>query len=166
MKRAVIASLILPGLFSIARAETSTGNDFQTLLNIRDPFRKISLSATAKVPRTPLEQFPSDSFKMVGVLTGPERMRAMVQDPDGKTHVVSEKMKIGLRDGVIHRIAGDRIVIREKLTSVLGQIEDVDTPLFMDADARSGTTESKKSQNKPSQPTQGQGGLSPGVGGK
>lgn len=119
-------------------------SELEELLRLRDPFKRISLAEVPQAPKPPLERFPVDKFRLIGVLTGPERLRAMVVDPDGKNHIVSEKMKIGLRDGIIHRIYSDRIIVREKTKNILGQLENADQIISMGAAPGSKTSGSAK----------------------
>ena len=53
----------------------------------------------------------------------------MLLDPDGKSHLVTERECIGVRDGVITKITAKRVVIREKTINVLGQEEVVVTEI-------------------------------------
>lgn len=97
----------------------------------RDPFKEPLISEIADL-RSELEKFAVTDFKLSGIITGPLRMRAMIIAPDGKTHYVSEKMKIGLRDGVIQRITTKTIIVREKVVNPLGEIEFFETEIAMD----------------------------------
>lgn len=97
----------------------------------RDPFKEPLISEIADV-RSELEKFAITDFKVSGIITGPLRMRAMIIAPDGKTHYVSEKMKIGLRDGVIQKITTKTIVVREKVVNPLGEIEFFETEIGID----------------------------------
>lgn len=90
----------------------------------RDPFRRLNTSRQIKVQKiSDLEMNSVDQYKMVGVSTGPEKLRALVQGPDGKTHFVTEKMKIGIRNGVITKITSKQIFVREKMTNFMGEEE-------------------------------------------
>ena len=100
-------------------------------LKLRDPFRRPIGERGRQDVRSELEQGAVSDFKLVGVLTGPVRLRAMVQAPSGKTFFVSKNMKIGQRDGRIRRITVDSIVVREKVVNILGQEESVDSELFL-----------------------------------
>ncbi len=105
--------------------------------SIRDPFQAPDFKLEENDgPRTPLELVAADKFKLVGVITGPDRFRAMVQDPSGQTHLVSEKMKIGIRKGVVKKITSRGIWVREKVVNVLGQEESVDTVLKLEDPAK------------------------------
>ncbi len=97
----------------------------------RDPFKEPLVSETADL-RSDLEKFAVTDFKVSGIITGPIRMRAMIIAPDGKTHYVSEKMKIGLRDGVIQRITTKTIIVREKVVNPLGEVEFFETEIGLD----------------------------------
>jgi hypothetical protein len=102
-------------------------------LSIRDPFKAPEIQSADETPKGPLERIPIDRFKLLGVITGPDRFRAMLQDPDGQTHLVSERMKIGNRQGVVKKITSKGLWIQEKVVNVLGQEEKVDTVLKLDA---------------------------------
>lgn len=103
----------------------------------RDPFKEPAVSESPEL-RSDLERFPVTDFKVVAIITGPLRMRAMLVAPDGKTHYVSEKMKMGVRDGVIARITTKTVVVREKVVNPLGEVEMFDTEIGLDQPAASG----------------------------
>ena len=81
--------------------QTAASTPSEELLRIRDPFKRPEIETSQATPRSDLERYQVDSFKMVAVLTGPTRIRAMLLAPDGKTYMVNERMKIGTRNGVI-----------------------------------------------------------------
>ena len=97
----------------------------------RDPFKEPMVSDIQEI-RSDLERFAVTDFKVVAIITGPIRMRAMIVAPDSKTHTVSEKTKLGLRDGVITKITTKTIVVREKVVNPLGEIEFFDTEIGLD----------------------------------
>ena len=100
------------------------------LLKMRDPFRAPDKNEDGPA-KSELEQYSVESFKLVGVLTGLEHLRALVQAPDGKTFFVAEKTKIGLRGGMIRKILPESVKIRERNINVVGQVENVDSELVM-----------------------------------
>ena len=73
-------------------------------------------------------------LKLVGVLTGPLKVRAMVVAPDGKTYYVAEKMKVGLRNGIVTRITTRSIQVQEKIVNALGETESVDSEILLPMD--------------------------------
>lgn len=95
------------------------------LLNLRDPFRRPSILDTKGPPKSELESVPLESIKMIGVSTGPEKSRAVLQLPGGKTYLVSESTRIGPRNGVVTKITFDRILIKEKVKNLLGITEEI-----------------------------------------
>jgi type IV pilus assembly protein PilP len=97
----------------------------------RDPFKEPAFSESVII-KSDLERFPVTDFKVTGVITGPIRMRAMLLAPDGKTHYVSENMKVGTRDGVIVKITTKTVVVREKVVNPLGEVEMFDTEIGID----------------------------------
>ncbi len=96
------------------------------LLKLRDPFKSPAEVLMAGDTRTELELFPIDQFKLVGVATGPKKIKAMIVDPKGKTHFVAENTKVGQRKGIVRKITPQVVYVRERIINVLGQEEDVD----------------------------------------
>ena len=120
---------LLPAiLFCVATAQ-ALETPPAAMLKVRDPFRRPDVVAENVGALSPLERFPAADFQMIGVLTGPEKMRAMVLGPDKKTHFVAERMKIGQRHGIVRRITPDSILVRERIVNVFGEEESVDTEL-------------------------------------
>jgi Tfp pilus assembly protein PilP len=104
------------------------------LMQVRDPFKRPDLPKIRQTTQSELEKFATTDYKMLGVLTGPERLRAMVKSPEGKTIFVSENMRMGTRDGIVRKITTDSILVREKIVNVLGQEENIDTELTIKSD--------------------------------
>jgi len=105
-------------------------------LQLRDPFQQRLTEISVRKKVSPLLQYSVDSFKVVGLLTGPKNIRALLADPQGKTYIVTEDTPIGNRSGVIKQITGDAVWIREKVLNLLGQEETVDTILSFVGDPR------------------------------
>jgi Tfp pilus assembly protein PilP len=103
----------------------------------RDPFKE-PVIAEVEEHRSDLERYATTDFKVVAIITGPLRMRAMLVGPDSKTHYVAEKMKIGLRDGVITKITTKSVIVREKVVNPLGEVETFNTEISMDQPAMAG----------------------------
>lgn len=101
-------------------------------LTLRDPFRRQVPSGGTAADGTlipELERFEVDKYKLVGVITGPKRARAMLTAPGGKMHIVSEDTKIGTRRGTIKKIAPGMVAVEEKVVNLLGQEEKIETVL-------------------------------------
>ena len=100
--RAPLFGLTVMSTSVSALAQLSMPDIDPAALDMRDPFKRpLVADAPTTAPMGVLERFPVEEFKMVGAITGTGRVRAILLDPDGKTHLVSEKMRIGPRRGVI-----------------------------------------------------------------
>jgi len=105
----------------------------EKLSKIRDPFKAPKLvTEDLKNKSDSLEHYPLVSLKVVGILTGPDRFRALIAAPDGKTFSVGERTKIGQSSGVIRKILDDKIVVQEKSIDLVGKtvFEDTELPLI------------------------------------
>ena len=101
-----------------------------SFLSLRDIFKAPDIVKDEKDDmKSDLEIYPITDFKMIGVMTGPERAKGMVLLPNKKTYFVSEQDRVGTRSGVIMKITPEAITIREKIVNVLGQEEDVNTEI-------------------------------------
>lgn len=128
-----------PGLFPEGEGKTAGEGSYLTeeILTMRDPFKRPEIQIVIQEVLTELEKFPAEQFKMIGVLTGPDHLRGMILAPDGRTHVVAEKMKIGVRKGFIRKILEDKVMVREKQVNVLGQTEIIEKEIVMIIDSKS-----------------------------
>src|SRR5689334_14995064 len=71
----------------------------EDVLWMRDPFRRPRAVAPLAAAKSKLEQIPVDQFKYTGIITGPNRLRAKVNSPAGRTFFIPERTKIGAREG-------------------------------------------------------------------
>ncbi len=118
----------------------------ESLLEMRDPFKQPVLVVEKIVLRSELESFQTESFKLIGVITGADRLRAILADPNGKSHFVSERMKIGTRRGVIKKITEDEVQVDERITNIVGKEEIVRVQLRLPAELESEEGGSKTAQ--------------------
>jgi type IV pilus assembly protein PilP len=105
-------------------------------LRLRDPFKR-PMSATPKRMLTELEQFAVEQYKLLGVMMGGGRVRAMLMGPNGKSYFVSQGEKIGTHNGVVRKITTDTIYIREKVVNVFGQEEPAESVIHLVGDKQS-----------------------------
>jgi hypothetical protein len=138
LERPVITSPVVPLASPLPErtvaSETKSGDTAtleENLFKLRDPFRMPEVEITRATPKTELERYPIDAYKLIGVLTGPERLRALVLAPDGKSYFISERMKIGIRGGYIQKISIDSVKVREKIVNVVGQEENIESEIRM-----------------------------------
>lgn len=106
--------------------------DVSDFLTFRDPFLAPDLGDSSELSRLALERYPVSDFKVVAVMSGPIKKRAMLNGPDGKSYVVSEQMKLGVRNGVISRITTNSIIVREQIVNAIGQHEYLDVELSVE----------------------------------
>ncbi|OFZ18405.1 MAG: hypothetical protein A2X94_15045 [Bdellovibrionales bacterium GWB1_55_8] len=107
----------------------------EEILLLRDPFKRpILQTPESAIVKSALQTADLESIKMIGVLTGPLRMRAILLTPDKKTHFVSENTVIGTRNGIIKKITPEAIYVRERIANILGQMENVDTEIALESE--------------------------------
>ncbi len=127
------------GTAPVPQAESSSGVAAvagSEAMKLRDPFKRPSLDVTGGIPKTDLENFQIENIRMVGMLSGPSNKRAMVLAPNGKTYLIAETAKIGIRSGVVTKINPDSIEVKEKIVNVLGQEEEINTVIRLPDEAR------------------------------
>jgi type IV pilus assembly protein PilP len=88
---------------------------------LHDPFapRKASVQNTnqpdLKRPKEPLEAYPLESLKFVGVLSKKNSMFATIQTPDGMVYQVKPGSRLGEKFGVITALAENRQTLKYEL---------------------------------------------------
>lgn len=118
----------------------------EDILTLRDPFKMPEMGVEEKRQISELDVVPVHQFKMLGVLTGAEKIRAILQAPSGMSFFVKENDRIGTRKGVITKILLDRVQVEEKILNVLGQEESVLVEVLLPEDRSKAVLESKASQ--------------------
>lgn len=105
----------------------------ESSLTLRDPFRQPQMKVATevneggKIPE--LERFQVEQFRLMGIITGPKKHKAMLAGPDGKIFIVSESMRLGSRRGLVKKISAGGVLIEEKIVNILGQEERVETSI-------------------------------------
>lgn len=91
----------------------------------RDPFRPFIVLARApgEPPLPPLQRYEIAQLRLVGIVLGGDRSRAMVEDASGKGYVVSRGTRIGRRNGVVVRIEKDRLIVEEQYKDSAGNLK-------------------------------------------
>ncbi len=84
----------------------------------KDPFAQPILDrpvaqGAAQGPLLPLQRFDLARLKLIGIIWDVKRPRAMINDPEGKVHIVGPYTKIGVKNGYIAVIREGEIVIVE-----------------------------------------------------
>lgn len=90
--------------------------------NRRDPFAPIEPSNEPQAgglkpnlgrPREPLEEFPLDSLRMLGMITAQNRRYALIKAPDGVVHRVGLGEHLGQNYGEVVRITESEVGVKE-----------------------------------------------------
>jgi type IV pilus assembly protein PilP len=102
------------------------GTDYTQL---RDPFKQPELRSTESLTVTPLQRYRVEELRMIAVISGMRRTRAMVAAGDGKTFVIGKGTPIGIRGGQVVDVSPERVLVRERVVNVLGREENLDTEL-------------------------------------
>lgn len=104
----------------------------------RDPFRSYfdnydsaPLIPTANVDCGILCQYELDQLRVVAVVSGVASPLAMIEDPEGRGHMVRRGNFVGKRNGKISEIRRDRVVITELLRNQQGQVIPVETEMLI-----------------------------------
>ena len=108
-------------------SEESSERSVQDVIGLRDPFRMPDMNQLLRKGRkkSQLELIPLEDFKLVGVMTGPRDIRAMLKGPGNKIFYVKKDDRIGISNGVIKSISTDRIRVEESVTNILGSSDRV-----------------------------------------
>ncbi len=93
----------------------------------RDPFvsfikaedRKRAAIDTASIP--PLQRYDLGELKFVGVIWTKKGARGLVEDAEGKGFSVTVGTRIGRSRGVVSRITGKEILVREEFVGIRGE---------------------------------------------
>jgi type IV pilus assembly protein PilP len=93
----------------------------------RDPFvsfirgedRRKAAAGVAALP--PLQRYDLGELKFVGVIWTKKGARGLVEDAEGKGYSVTVGMRIGRSGGVVSRITGKEILVREEFVGNRGE---------------------------------------------
>lgn len=98
--------------------------------DLRDPFEtafqmegngdKSDKPTLNQRPREPLEHFPLDTLRMVGVLQRGNKIWGLIKDPQNVVHRVEEGNHAGSNEGEITSITEDRIELLEIVADGMG----------------------------------------------
>ncbi len=111
-----------------------------------DPFRPfinfnaIERPIPTEEPKTPLERYSLNQFKLVGILLA-EKHFAMVEDPEQISYTIMAGDKIGNLSGTVEKIKENEIIIAEPYLDIYDQqqIRKVSLKLHVD-EAQGGET--------------------------
>jgi Tfp pilus assembly protein PilP len=90
----------------------------------RDPFRvpnRGGLSGVHEATVDPLRKFRLEGYRLRAIVRIAGKPQAMFEDPDGKSHVVSEGDRIGMEGAHISRIVNSEVIVTERSANYLGK---------------------------------------------
>ncbi len=84
----------------------------------RDPFRppiedKQLPAGALHGPLLPLQRFDLNQLKLMAVIWDVARPKALIKDPEGKTHIIGPNAKIGQKNGYVAVVREGEIVVIE-----------------------------------------------------
>ena len=94
----------------------------------RDPFRSFlgiggdGADGPDDSPRTPLQRYELDEYRLVGIIWGVDRPRALVEDPDKVGHVMEIGTYIGKNWGKVTQITSTEVVVTEEYQTIDGEL--------------------------------------------
>jgi type IV pilus assembly protein PilP len=97
-------------------------------VGIRDPFLSYLAELQAsnaelvrQRKKEPTETYELDQYHLTGLVTGTAQPYAMVEDPEGRGHVIRIGARLGKRGGVVTRINSEGIVVTEDIITPTGE---------------------------------------------
>ena len=127
--------------------QSSRGDTFGILeeyRSVRNPFRIPEEIYAAKAKGGPLEEYDIDQFKLVAVILGKSRTRAMVILPSKETFYVKVGDVVGKAGGIIRAIFPERVLVVEKTATPLGEVKEVLREVTLDGSDKLPEEELKK----------------------
>lgn len=90
---------------------------------LRNPFQSYNVPEPTKGGRVlgPLECCELGLFRLMAVISGTNRSRALIMAPDGQKYITKKGDVMGLRGGKIIRIYKNKIIVEEKFKGPSGK---------------------------------------------
>ena len=145
--------IAIPVAIAETEAEANTPDAMQHMVvapeidfpNLRDPFESYldvvaarnkaaqEKRAAQKSSREPelLEAFDLDTLKLVAIFSMGEERVAMVEDAQGKGHLVSQGNYMGKNNGRIEKLTDDTIYLIEQVSDPAGDLVDRQVTMTM-----------------------------------
>jgi Tfp pilus assembly protein PilP len=121
---------------SMAPDKNKDRSILESLKKMRDPFKRPNFDNgdehEVKI-KSELESVPITDLKMVGVLTGPHKTRALIRAPSGAVFPVADGTLIGSQNGYVRKVLTDRVIVNEVITDILGDKEVVTSEIKLNS---------------------------------
>jgi hypothetical protein len=143
--------------FGIAAAISGENQDARSVIyspvGKRDPFKApIDHSLMRELATiNPLEKFNLEQLQLKAILKGIGKHRAMFEDPEGKTHILTEGTVLGRERATISRILDREVILTLRTFNYLGAENLSEKIIFLPQEEEDNTdvvpvSKSKKSQ--------------------
>jgi Tfp pilus assembly protein PilP len=86
---------------------------------------------------TPLEKIELKNLKLMGVMFSDSGNIAIIKDPNGKEHIISEGARIGVNSGRVIRILTQKIIIEEQHRDTNGDFVIIKKELSLEGERKS-----------------------------
>ncbi|MFO7665007.1 MAG: pilus assembly protein PilP [Desulfobacterales bacterium] len=94
---------------------------FIPLFKDEGPLAGAEKESKGRIPRTPLEMIDLGQLKLVAVLQTSRGNKALVEEASGKGYIVEKGTYLGVNSGRVVKILKDRVIIEEKVESIVGK---------------------------------------------
>ncbi len=122
---AAFFAMIFAGTLSSSEVRLKEGkNDgLYSPFGKRDPFRVPDRNALTgkEASSDPIRKFRLEAYRLRAVVRMGPKPQAMFEDPDGKSHVVSEGDLLGAEGARISRIVNSEVIVTERSSNHLGK---------------------------------------------
>ena len=96
---------------------------FQPIFNNEPTKLAPTVHQTDCVSNPVLEGVDMSQLKLTGIVMTERQPIALVQEADGKGHILKENVCLGRYGGKVERILNDRIIVREERQDATGQLQ-------------------------------------------
>lgn len=111
----------------------------EELLKLRDPFKRVIQVSDPSIDLADLpelERTPVEDLKLIGVITGPKKLKALLKTPSGSTLFVSINQSVGTRKGKVSRITSNFVEVQERVKNLLGREDIVIAKIPLEGDTK------------------------------
>lgn len=118
--------LLLIGILAIATANSGENSEEKSVIyspvGKRDPFKAPTARTLGRdlAAINPLERFNLEQLQLRAIMKGLGKHRAMFEDPEGKTHILTEGTVLGRERATVSRILDREVILTIRTFNYLG----------------------------------------------
>ena len=98
-------------------------NPFEPIFNHESTKFAPTVHQTDCISNPVLEQMDMSQLKLTGIIITERQPMALVQEADGKGHILKENVCYGRHGGKVDRILNDRIIVIEESQNATGELQ-------------------------------------------